>query len=175
MGGVYGLSVFSDNQILVDKFYTIMSRTFIIHYPIIACTEYYFEKVKSEIEKMNLDNRCLDYRQFLVTIHSNNELMGFGRIREYEDCAEVCSVGVLEAFRKQGIGKSIVKKLIQLFRSNNEKPIYVVTIIPDFFEKLNFKIVQAPYPLDIQEKLEYCIHNLTVPEEYVVLRLLSSC
>ncbi len=32
--------------------------------------------------------------------------MWFGRIREYDDCAEVCSVGVLEAFRKQGIGKS---------------------------------------------------------------------
>lgn len=150
-----------------------MSRSVTTHYPIIPCTEYYFEKVKAGIEEMRLDNRGLDYRQFLITINSNNEWMGFGRIREYKDCAEVCSVGVLEAFRKQGIGKSIVKKLIQLFRSNNEKPIYVVTIIPDFFEKLNFKVAQAPYPLAIQEKLEYCIYNLTVPEKYVVMRLIS--
>lgn len=151
-----------------------MSRTVITHYPIIPCTEYYFEKVKAEIEEMRLDNRFLEYKQFLVAINSNNDVIGFGRIREYEDCAEVCSVGVLEAFRKQGIGKSIVKKLIQLFiRSDTEKPIYVVTIIPDFFEKLNFKIVQAPYPLVIQEKLAHCIYNLAVPEKYVVMRLIS--
>lgn len=140
-------------------------------YQIVPCSEYFFESVKSGIEEMWLDDRHLNYKQFFVAINSNNEVIGFGRIREYEDCAEVCSVGVFEKYRKKGVGKNIVSKLVKEFCKKSEKPIYVVTIIPNFFEKLNFEMVQAPYPLAIQEKLEYCIQNLSVPEKYVVMKL----
>ncbi|GIV26360.1 MAG: hypothetical protein KatS3mg027_0174 [Bacteroidia bacterium] len=147
-----------------------MSSLVLNAYQIVPCTEYFFEQVKAGIEAMWLDNRCLEYKQFLVAIHSNNDVLGFGRIREYPDCSEICSVGVFEAYRNQGIGKSIVKKLIEEFLKRNDKPIYVITVIPKFFEKLNFKVINEPFPKAIQEKLDYCIQDLPVPEAYVVMR-----
>lgn len=111
-----------------------------------------------------MDDRDLHSHQFLVA-KENNELLGFGRIRIRKDCFELCSLGVTEPKRLQGIGKELVNELIL----KSEQPLFLVCIIPAFFTPFGFKVV-AKYPEAMQEKLNYCSSELIVPETYVVMK-----
>lgn len=102
--------------------------------------------------------------QFLVAKH-NNELLGFGRIRKHKGCDEFCSLGVLESKRFKGIAKELILARIKIAT----QPIYLVCIIPEYFESLGFVIVNE-YPPEIADKLNYCTSELLVPETYVVMK-----
>lgn len=104
------------------------------------------------------------YNQFLVAKH-NNELLGFGRIRKHKGCDEFCSLGVLESKRFKGIAKELILARIKIAT----QPIYLVCIIPEYFESLGFVIVNE-YPPEIADKLHYCTSELLVPETYVVMK-----
>ena len=123
-----------------------------------------FEKIKQHIAEFELDNRDLQQHQFLVA-KEKNELLGFGRIRKHNGCDEFCSLGVLEEKRFNGIAKELILARIKIAT----QPIYLVCIIPDYFEKLGFKIVEK-YPPEIADKLHYCTSELAVPENYVVMK-----
>ena len=123
-----------------------------------------FENIKKYIQTFELDNRGLEMDQFLVA-KQNHDIVGFGRIREYEGSCELCSLGVIEPERNRGIGKEITKHLIQ--KAN--QPLYLVCIIPDFFKPFGFKEV-SDYPEELGNKLHYCTSELVVPETYVVMK-----
>ncbi len=123
-----------------------------------------FLKIRTLIELFELDNRQLLKEQFLAT-SSQIGLIGFGRIRDYTNCSELCSLGVIEPQRYKGIGKQLVKALIQKAKN----PLYLVCVIPDFFEPLGFTIVKK-YPDELKDKLEYCTSTLVVEEKYVVMK-----
>lgn len=123
-----------------------------------------FETIKKYIWEFELDNRSLEKEQFLVA-KQNSTIIGFGRIREYNGCSELCSLGVIEPERNKGVGRELTKHLIQKARQN----LYLVCIIPDFFEPLNFKKVTT-YPPELTDKVNYCTSELVVPETYVVMR-----
>jgi N-acetylglutamate synthase-like GNAT family acetyltransferase len=122
-----------------------------------------FKEIIRLIGQFELDDRDLLSTQFLAAA-SPEELIGFGRIREYGTCSELCSLGVLEPQRHKGMGSLLVQKLIQ----KTKQPLYLVCIIPEFFEPLGFKIT-THYPPELQQKLDYCREALSVPEEYVVM------
>jgi N-acetylglutamate synthase-like GNAT family acetyltransferase len=115
-----------------------------------------------------LDNRALNKEEFLVAM-SNNELVGFGRIRQRENCHELCSLGVIEPKRLQGIGKELVKALIK----KSKTPLFLVCIIPSFFEPFGFCVVDE-FPAQMQEKLNYCTSELIVPEKYIVMKYIGN-
>jgi N-acetylglutamate synthase-like GNAT family acetyltransferase len=123
-----------------------------------------FEEIKSYIAAFELDNRDLQYHQFLVA-KENGRLVGFGRIRKHKGCDEFCSLGVLEEKRFNGIAKELILARIKIAT----QPIYLVSIMPEYFEKLGFKIVKD-YPEEMADKLHYCTSELVVPEEYVVMK-----
>ncbi|MBC7694398.1 MAG: GNAT family N-acetyltransferase [Burkholderiales bacterium] len=123
-----------------------------------------FELIKHFICAFDLDNRGLKCEQFLVA-KENDELLGFGRIRKHQSCDEFCSLGVIETKRFSGIAKALIEARIKIAT----QPIYLVCIIPEYFEKLGFVIVNN-YPAEIGDKLNYCISELTVPENYVVMK-----
>lgn len=127
-----------------------------------------FELIKQLIHEFDLDNRDLQCSQFLVA-KENDELLGFGRIRRHKGCDEFCSLGVLEAKRFNGIAKELILARIKI----STQPIYLVCIIPDYFEKLGFKIVME-YPPEIADKLHYCTSELVVPEKYVVMKYVGN-
>jgi hypothetical protein len=77
----------------------------------------------------------------------------------------MCSLGIITKERNKGIAKLLVQHLIDV----STQPLYLVCIIPEFFTPFNFKIV-TEYPPELQNKLEYCIHDLVVEEEYVVMK-----
>lgn len=128
-------------------------------------TDKEFKQICLFITEFELDNRDLKKEQFIVAL-SDNELIGFGRLREHTDCLELCSLGVVTSYRRQGIGKAIVTKLIENFSKN----IYLVCIIPDFFIPFGFQKVEI-FPVSIQNKIEYCTSELIVPEPYVAMLL----
>ncbi len=132
-------------------------------YSIHSCTSAQFEILKNYIQQFELDDRSLDHSQFLVALQ-NNKLVGFGRIREHVDCSELCSLGVIEPERNKGVGTALTKALIK----KAKQPLYLVCIIPNFFEALGFKMCHT-YPSALKNKLDYCTNELVVPEEYVVM------
>lgn len=145
-----------------------------LNFSIQQCSEQYFQTLQGYLNAMCLDNRHLQCNEFLIAL-LKDELIGFGRIREYENCAELCSLGVVEAYRNKGVGKKLVISLIKNFYGkhfNHQKNLYVVTIIPKYFQKLGFDIVENSYPLPILEKYNYCVKFLTVPEKYYVMRFI---
>lgn len=128
-------------------------------------TEKEFKQICLFISEFELDNRDLKKEQFIVALR-DNELVGFGRLRDHTDCLELCSLGVVTSYRRQGIGKAIVTKLIENFSKN----IYLVCIIPDFFIPFGFHQVET-FPISIQNKIQYCTSELVVPETYVAMLL----
>ncbi|MBL7890041.1 MAG: GNAT family N-acetyltransferase [Bacteroidia bacterium] len=123
-----------------------------------------FQQICDYIREFELDDRDLMQEQF-VAAYRNNELVGFGRLRERGDCTELCSLGVVTPHRRKGIGKALVKELIK--RTKGE--LFLVCIIPDFFAPFGFKKT-SNYPLSIQEKIDYCTAELVVPEKYVAMK-----
>lgn len=128
-------------------------------------TEHEFLQIRNYIQQFELDDRNLKQEEFIAAFREN-ELVGFGRLREHSDCVELCSLGVITQHRRQGIGKAIVKELIK----KSESSIHLVCIIPQFFRPFNFQQVKN-YPSAIQDKLNYCTQELIVPETYVAMCL----
>ncbi|HEX8516387.1 MAG TPA: GNAT family N-acetyltransferase [Bacteroidia bacterium] len=122
-----------------------------------------FALIKSHIAEYALDDRELMRGQFSAAFR-NKELVGFGRLRQHPECTELCSLGVITSLRRKGIGKAIVRDLLQ----RTADDIYLVCIIPAFFTPFNFRIT-PDYPASISGKLHYCTKALAVPEEYVVM------
>ena len=129
------------------------------------CPENLFGKVQSYISNFELDDRALQLKEFLV-LAKNDTLFAFGRLRHHQHCDEICSVGVIEEARHIGLASKLIKALIE----QAKQPLYLVSIIPAFFESLGFEICNE-YPQEIAEKLNYCTCSLEVPEPYVVMRL----
>lgn len=116
------------------------------------------------IQQFDLDNRELDYSQFVVATINEN-IIGFGRIRKHTDCDEFCSLGVLNEYRNLGVAKLLIEARIKLATQQ----IYMCCIISNYFKKMGFEIVNE-YPIAMQDKLNYCTNSLVVEEPYVVMR-----
>ena len=101
-------------------------------------------------KKFDLDCEDLKWNQFIVA-KKNDNIIGFGRLRKYPECAEVATVGVIAEERKNGIGSLMVKELIRTASSE----VFVTCVIPDFFKKLGFQIVKQ-YPPVLQKKVDFC-------------------
>lgn len=136
------------------------------------CTnDVYFEQVLQGIQQMQLDARNLNPNEFVIALLNHQILVGFGRLREYPSSCEISSVGVFEPYRNKGIGKKIIHTLIENKSASvpSEKNLYVVTILPDYFAKIGFRITKN-FPSEIAEKWHYCTSQLKVPTPYVVMK-----
>ena len=136
------------------------------HFTLRKPSDIEFNQICTFISEFELDNRDLKKEQFIIA-DGDGELLGFGRLREHDDCFELCSLGVVTPYRRQGIGKAIVSRLIE----NSSINIYLVCIIPDFFIPFGFQIV-SEYPDSIQNKMEYCANELIVQEKYVAMKII---
>ena len=122
--------------------------------------------VKKHIADFKLDDTDLQKEQFVV-VSIESGLVGFGRLRSYDGVTELCTVGVLQKVQKKYIGKELVQQLLK----QTKETVYVVSVIPDFFEKCGFKIVND-YPPAIKNKLNFCFNKWTgwSRDEYKVLK-----
>ncbi|WP_317897112.1 GNAT family N-acetyltransferase [Aurantibacillus circumpalustris] len=132
-----------------------------------VCSTKNFELVKKYIAEFELDDRQLKQNEFL-TVSDDKGLLGFGRLREYSDFTEFCSLGIITHERSKGLGKHLCEVLIK--KAPNS--IYIVCVIPSYFVPMGFEIC-TEYPEEILDKLKYCNNSLCVEEGYVVMRKLK--
>lgn len=105
------------------------------------------QKLSSELD---LDCEDFSYEQFVV-VKKEESLIGIGRLRRYAACTELATLGITPKLQKQGIGRLLVSKLIEV--GPNE--IFVTCVIPTFFLKFGFQQVKN-YPLILQKKVDFC-------------------
>lgn len=118
------------------------------------------------VKEFRLDDEDIKAEQFLVVKDKSSQLLGFGRLRTHTDCIELCTLGVVAEYRGRGIGKMLVNALAK--KANAD--LYVVCIIPGFFEKFGFEIVEEA-PSSIERKVNICTTTLVVEESYFSMKL----
>jgi len=95
-------------------------------------------------------------RDFFV-YENNGDIVAVCSLHIYwEDLAEIKSLAVLNQFQKKGIGKELVKECLKDAENLGIKKVFALTYVPEFFERLNFKIVdKSNFPQKIWNE---CIH-----------------
>lgn len=126
------------------------------------------QSIVEGIEQLQLDSLHLNHEQFIVAKYQKR-IIGFGRLSQYADALELCSLGVLPAYRNKGIARLLVSGLLD--RAGG-KSVYVVCIIPDYFKKFGFAETTT-FPESLKEKISYCttiLGGCDEEENYVVMR-----
>jgi amino-acid N-acetyltransferase len=129
-----------------------------------SCSQNDFGRVLQCIAELHLDDNDVHYSQFLV-IKKREQLIGFGRIRTYLQCKELCSLGIMAPYRNRGLGTRITEELIKKGSGN----LYVVTVIPAFFSRFGFEQTHE-FPKEIESKISFCTGSLPVAERYVAMK-----
>jgi N-acetylglutamate synthase-like GNAT family acetyltransferase len=132
---------------------------------IVAASEADFSVIEQLAKSLDLDWEEVSWDQFVVAKQGSN-IIGFGRVRKYADCAEIATVGVAPQQRKKRVGQQLMEKLIQLSPSE----VFVTCVIPDFFSRFGFKPVKQ-YPPVLQKKVDFCKSYHFCDEQIFVMKL----
>lgn len=108
-----------------------------------------FEILMPNLIKFGLDDENLHAEEFTI-IEVDGDVAGFGRIKPYENMYELASIGIIEKYRKKGIGKRLIKYLIDVFPSDE---IWITTKKADYFKKFGFEEMENP-PDEIRKKCD---------------------
>ncbi|WP_135805665.1 GNAT family N-acetyltransferase [Halorussus marinus] len=118
------------------------------------------------IEEMGLDETAFRSRDYVVAIdEASGEKAGFGRIRihktdEGEFC-ELTSIGVLDSWRRQGVGAHVVERLVEHARDQSFETVYSLTSATDYLAQFGFEGADAAdLPDRLVERLETKRENL---------------
>ncbi|MFB6154721.1 MAG: GNAT family N-acetyltransferase [Haloferacaceae archaeon] len=112
------------------------------------------------IEEMGLDDAAFRSRDYVIALdEETHEKAGFGRIRIHKTddgrFCELTSVGVLEAWRGQGVGAHVVERLVEKAGDEGFDVVYVLTDVPDFLSTFGFEpVASSDLPPPISERLE---------------------
>ncbi len=76
----------------------------------------------------------------------------------WEDLAEIKSLAVLSGYEGRGIGKSLVEECIKEANELGIKKVFALTYVPQFFEKLGFKISdKSEFPQKVWAECVHCV------------------
>jgi N-acetylglutamate synthase-like GNAT family acetyltransferase len=119
------------------------------------------------IEEMGLDETAFRSRDYVVAIdEESHEKAGFGRIRIHkpddgEDVCELTSIGVLDAWRDQGVGAHVVERLVEYASDEGFDTVYSLTGYADYLQQFGFeRIDTSQLPEKLQQRLEEKRENL---------------
>ena len=79
----------------------------------------------------------------------NGKIVGVARLEEYKDFYFLSFVGTDPEHQRQGIARHLLEKIFK----DLGKDVYLYTIIPEFFERLGFKITLITDNLPSKENL----------------------
>ena len=111
-------------------------------------------------------------RDFFV-YEDNNKIIGVGSLHIFwEDLAEIKSLAVLDEYQNKGIGKQIVEKCIEDAKDLGIKKVFALTYVPQFFEKLGFKVVdKSLFPQKVWTECIHCVKFNDCKEIPVLLEI----
>jgi amino-acid N-acetyltransferase len=70
-------------------------------------------------------------------------VVGCGGLQPYTaTCGEIYGLATCEHESPRGTGRAIVDALLQNAKSNNLAQVFALTLVPGFFEKMGFRIVE---------------------------------
>lgn len=98
------------------------------------------------IEEMGLDEGSFRSRDYVIAVdEGSNERAGFGRFRIHKtDDGEFCeltSIGVLEAWRGQGVGAHVLERLVGEAGDDGFDVLFCFTETPDYLTRFGFERV----------------------------------
>jgi len=111
------------------------------------------------IEEMALDDAAFRSRDYVIAVdEETNERAGFGRVRLHKtedgDICELTGVGVLPAWRGQGVGAHVVERLIETANADGFETVYSLTDEPGYLTQFGFDPVESSaLPAKIGERL----------------------
>lgn len=78
-------------------------------------------------------------RDFSV-IEKNGKIIGCGALKIiWKDLAEIRSIAIKKKFQKKGYGRKLIENLLKEAEEIDIKRVFVLTYIPEFFEKFGFE------------------------------------
>ena len=100
------------------------------------------------IEEMALDDVAFRSRDYVIAVdEETNERAGFGRVRVHKtgdgDYCELTGVGVLPAWRDQGVGAHVVERLVETAAAEGFDTVYSVTDRPNYLVQFGFEPVES--------------------------------
>ncbi|GAB6861404.1 GNAT family N-acetyltransferase [Haloplanus litoreus] len=111
------------------------------------------------IEEMALDDAAFRSRDYVIAVdEETDERAGFGRVRIHKtDAGEYCEltgVGVLPAWRGQGVGAHVVERLVETAAAEGFETVYSVTDRPNYLAQFGFEPHESSaLPAKIEERL----------------------
>ncbi len=97
-----------------------------------------YEQILQILKDRELEYPSLNLDNFWIA-EDGNIIVSITRFEDIGNCYFISSVGTKKDFEGKGLASKLIKKI-----SNQQKDVYLYTIIPDFFEKLGFKTVKTP-------------------------------
>jgi N-acetylglutamate synthase-like GNAT family acetyltransferase len=113
-----------------------------------------FSGIVQMIGEFRLDYENLSPEQFIVAEHEGR-LVAFGRLKIYPDCTELGCVGVVPEMRSMGLGRLVVRELIERARHRKLPEVWITTDLVGYFEPMGFVPVPAgEAPDSLREKIK---------------------
>jgi N-acetylglutamate synthase-like GNAT family acetyltransferase len=106
------------------------------------------------IEEMELDETAFRSRDYVIAMDEHeNERAGFGRIRIHKtDDGEFCeltSIGVLPAWRDQGVGAHVVERLVKTSRDKDFEVVYALSSETEYLAQFGFEPLEPAQLPDV--------------------------
>jgi len=111
------------------------------------------------IEEMALDDAAFRSRDYVIAVdEETNDRAGFGRIRIHKtdegDYCELTGIGVLPAWRGQGVGAHVIERLIETATTEGFETVYSLTDEPGYLTQFGFEPVESSaLPTKIRDRL----------------------
>jgi N-acetylglutamate synthase-like GNAT family acetyltransferase len=112
------------------------------------------------IEAMGLDDVAFRSRDYVIAVDEvTDERAGFGRTRIHRtddgDVCELTGIGVLPAWRGQGVGAHVVERLVEEASDDGFGVVYSITDEPSYLAQFGFEAVASEtLPGVLLERLE---------------------
>jgi N-acetylglutamate synthase-like GNAT family acetyltransferase len=111
------------------------------------------------IEEMALDDAAFRSRDYVIAVdEETDDRAGFGRVRIHKtdagDYCELTGVGVLPAWRGQGVGAHVVERLVETAAAEGFETVYSITDQPNYLARFGFEPLESSVlPSKIAERL----------------------
>jgi N-acetylglutamate synthase-like GNAT family acetyltransferase len=101
-----------------------------------------------QLEELGLDESAFRSRDFVIAVEEDSgEKAGFGRLRIHtgddEEVTELTSLGVLEAWRGQGVGAHVIERLVEQAGDQDFEAVYAFVERPEYLQQFGFEAVSA--------------------------------
>lgn len=101
--------------------------------------------------RLALDYPGMEKDHFFVA-EERGKIIGILGLKDHGEFVEVLSVGVLEEYQGTRLGKKLVDEAL---KSVKKRVVYLLTVIPGFYEQFGFRIVEQ-YPEALKKDAAWC-------------------